>query len=149
MARLFADRAQAEREQFGDDVPPPPEDIDLRQVRLSIEARKRYFERFYGPLPQVQADSRNADSCTGEELRSSAIELRQRMQRSGRVQFTAPPWVGMRTQAGKRVQGCVAYVVINEEIALPLVWDRNNRGRLIAVTCLWVPPREREDSLGS
>ena len=148
MARLFADRAQAEREQFGDDAP-PPEDIDLRQVRLSIEARKRYFERFYGPLPQVQADSRNADSSSSEELRSSAIELRQRMQRSGRVQFTAPPWVGMRTQAGKRIQSCVAYVVINEEIALPLVWDRNNRGCLIAVTCLWVPPRERESSPGS
>jgi hypothetical protein len=135
MSRLFADRAQAERYQLRAASQSPPAEVNLRQVRLTIEARKRYFERFWGPLPQIQDGRRDSE----EDVLAASRELRERMLATGRVCESAPRWVGMRTQAGRRARRCACYVVIDEEIALPLVWDRAHPDRLIAVTCLWVP----------
>jgi hypothetical protein len=136
MARLFANRAEAEHAQLAaSDNTLPSDGVDLRQVRLTIEARRRYRERLHGPLPETQ-EGRPYDR---DEVQGASEELRLRMVTTGRFQTAAPPWVGMKQEAGRRTQSCVGYVVIDDEAALPLVRDRHDPDRLVAVTTLWVP----------
>jgi hypothetical protein len=145
MARLFHSREEAEsRHLYASEHAPPPPNYPLWRIQLSIEARRRYHERFFAPLP-THHGSAGQRPVSEDELKESSAELRERMEGDGRIELTPPPWVGLRrNRGGRRTNERAAYLVIDDEVVLPLVWDHHHKGTLRATTCLWSPRAEPE-----
>jgi hypothetical protein len=114
--RLFRDRAEAERLAAPgvSSAPLVPADVDLSRIHISGEAESRYRERFRPDL----------------SYRDAHDDLRRRMVEHGVVQVSPPRWVMSFSEA-------VGYVVVDEDVALPLRWHRSRPGTLVAVTCLF------------